>query len=89
MATVRFTRNIQRHVTCEDARVEGSTVREVLEGYFERNAMARGYVVDDQGALRHHMMVFVDGQPIGDRQRLSDPVRPDSELDVVQALSGG
>jgi hypothetical protein len=35
------------------------------------------------------MMVFVDGQQIGDRERLSDPVRPASEIYVMQALSGG
>jgi hypothetical protein len=49
----------------------------------------RGYVLDDQGALRHHMMVFVDGEPIRDRARLSDLVRPTSEVYVMQALSGG
>jgi hypothetical protein len=35
------------------------------------------------------MLVFVDGQQIGDRDRLSDAVRPTSEIYVMQALSGG
>jgi hypothetical protein len=35
------------------------------------------------------MMVFVDGRQIADRERLSDPVGPHSELYVMQALSGG
>jgi len=89
MATIHFTRNIQRHLDCADRSVEGATVREVLEAYFEGNDGARGYVVDDQGALRHHMMVFVDGEPVQDRKGLSDPVEPGSELHVIQALSGG
>jgi hypothetical protein len=35
------------------------------------------------------MMIFVDGRPIADRRGLSDPLGPESELDVIQALSGG
>ena len=89
MAALRFTQNLQRHVACEGGSVQGATVREVLEAYFARNQAARGYVLDEHGALRHHMMIFVDGKPIGDRKALSDPVNPESELDVIQALSGG
>jgi hypothetical protein len=76
-------------VECAEAEVTGSTVREVLDAYFAGNARARGYVVDEHGALRHHMMIFVDGRPIADRRGLSDPLGPESELDVIQALSGG
>jgi sulfur-carrier protein len=69
--------------------VEGDSVRAALDAVFARNPRLRGYVLDDQGALRRHMMVFVDGQQIQDRERLSDPVRPASEIYVMQALSGG
>jgi hypothetical protein len=33
--------------------------------------------------------IFVDGQMIGDRVRLTDPVHAGSEVYVIQALSGG
>jgi molybdopterin synthase sulfur carrier subunit len=33
--------------------------------------------------------VFIDGNQIEDRERLSDPVAPSSEVYVMQALSGG
>lgn len=89
MATLRFTRNIQRHVECPDRDVEGSTLREVLERYFADNDRARGYVLDDQGRLRHHMAVFIDGQQLQDRDHLSDTVAPGAVIDIVQALSGG
>ncbi len=89
MVTVKFTQNLQRHVACEDREVAGATVREALEAYFEGHDKARGYVVDDQGALRHHMMIFVDGRPIADRKGLSDAIGADSEIYVLQALSGG
>ncbi|MBL0215914.1 MAG: MoaD/ThiS family protein [Myxococcales bacterium] len=89
MATVVFTQNLKRHVECPTEAAEGETVRAVLEVVFASNARLRGYVLDDQGTLRHHMMVFVDGEPITDRKNLSDPVRPASEVYVMQALSGG
>ena len=89
MPVLRFTPNLQRHVECAEATVEGTTVREALEAYFELNEPSRGYIVDDQGQLRRHMMVFVNGEPIDDRAGLSDPVEAQSEVYVVQALSGG
>jgi sulfur-carrier protein len=89
MPTVTFTPNIQRHVTCPAMHAEGATVREVLEAVFEANPRARGYVLDEQGAVRQHMVVFVNGKQVIDRARLSDAVGPGTEIYVAQALSGG
>lgn len=89
MVQITFTPNLQRHVTCPPREVVGRTVREVLESIFAVNERARGYVLDDQGALRKHMMIFVDGRPIRDRVRLTDLVPESAEVYVMQALSGG
>ena len=89
MASVRFTRNIQRHVECPTLEVPGVTLGEVLNAYFATNERARGYVLDDAGRLRKHMAVFIDGQQIDDRDTLSDPVGAAAVVDVVQSLSGG
>jgi hypothetical protein len=89
MATVRFTRNIQRHIACPDREISGGTLRAVLEGYFRENERAKGYVLDEQGRIRQHMIVFIDGELVRDRDTLTDAVRPDSMVDVIQALSGG
>jgi hypothetical protein len=86
---VVFTRNLQRHVACPTVHADGSTVREVLDAVFAANPQARGYVLDDQGALRKHMVVFIDGRQLQDRVALTDPVQPASELYIMQALSGG
>jgi sulfur-carrier protein len=84
-----FTPNLRRHVECPTETVAGATVRAVLDAVFTQNPRLRGYVLDDRGALRRHMSVFVDGVQISDRDGLSDPVRPASEVYVMQALSGG
>ncbi|MCI0364919.1 MAG: MoaD/ThiS family protein [Phycisphaerales bacterium] len=89
MPTVRFTRNIQRHVACPTREVAGETLREALEEYFREMEQARGYVLDDQGKIRQHMVIFIDGNQVRDRDALSDPVAPDAVIDVLQALSGG
>ena len=89
MAEVKFTQNLQRHLDATGCRAEGATVREVLDDAFRQNPPLRGYVLDDQGRLRKHVVVFVDGEMIIDRTSLSDPVGPTSELFVMQALSGG
>lgn len=89
MPTIRFTRNIQRHVPCPTECVAGATIGAALESYFASHAAARGYVLDDRGRLRHHMAAFIDGRQVEDRAGLSDPVGADAVIDIVQALSGG
>ena len=89
MATLMFTQNLLRHVETPAARAEGRTVREVLDGYFAANPQVRGYVLDDQGALRKHVAIFRNREAIHDRAGLSDPVGGDDDLFVVQLLSGG
>lgn len=84
-----FTKNLQRHVPCPPAVAPGATVREVLDHVFADNARLRGYVVNERGSLRKHMSIFVDGELVSDRRTLSDAVGPDSEIYVMQALSGG
>ena len=89
MPTVRFTQNLVRHVSVPDTEVTGATVRESLEVVFQANPSLRSYVLDDQGRLRQHVMVFVDGEMVRDREQLGDAVQPSSEVYVMQALSGG
>ena len=87
MAHVVFTENLQRHVACPPVEAAGSTLREVLDRALSHGL--RPYVLDDQHAMRNHIAIFIDGVPVRDRQRLSDPVSPDAEVYVMQALSGG
>ena len=89
MPTVRFTESIQRHVACPAREVAGATLRDVLDAYFADNERARGYVLDDQGRLRQHMAIFIDGRQVRDRTQLSDTVAEDATIDLIQALSGG
>ena len=89
MPAVHFTPNLRRHLVVETARVEGRTVSEALSRVFRDNPNLRSYVLDDQGRLRTHVVIFVDGQAVRDRTALRDPVAESAEIHVMQALSGG
>lgn len=89
MPTVSFTSALQRFLSAPAAEVEGGTVGDALALVFASRPALRGYVLDDQGALRRHVAVYVNGQPVKDRVRLADPVAPADEIYVFQALSGG
>jgi sulfur-carrier protein len=89
MPTVRFTRNLQRHVSCPTEQVPAHTLREALDAYFAGRELARDYVLDERGTLRKHMAAFINGRQIEDRQHLSDPLDDDAVIDIVQSLSGG
>lgn len=89
MPRVIFTDNIQRHLHCPSSQTDGHTVGEALGDFFRKHPQARSYVLDDQGAVRKHVVIFVDGLQIQDRRGLGDAVGPNAEVYVMQALSGG
>ncbi len=91
MPRVAFTSHLERHVQCPTGgiAVTGATVRDVLDRVFADHPRVRGYVLDEQGSLRQHVVVFVNGRAVRDRAGLTDPVADDAELYVMQALSGG
>jgi sulfur-carrier protein len=69
--------------------VAGATVREVLDALFVLCPVLRGYVTDERGALRHHVVAFVDGVAVQDKATLTEPVPANGEVHIFQALSGG
>jgi sulfur-carrier protein len=89
MPRVSFTPNLRRHLDAPPMEVAGDSVAAVFEQVFRAQPELRGYLLDDQGSLRHHVAVFVDGNRIRDTAKLSDAVAQRSEVCVVQALSGG
>lgn len=89
MATVHFTSHLQNFVDCESAEVRAETVGAALSQAFSGRAQLQSYVLDEHQRVRRHIMIFVDGKMIDDRVGLSDPLQADSEVFVMQALSGG
>jgi hypothetical protein len=89
MAHIAFTQQLHRFVDTPELDTPASQLGEALDAAFRVNPRLRGYILDDQGHLRTHVVVFIDGHRSRDRQGLTDPLRPDSRIHVLQALSGG
>jgi molybdopterin converting factor small subunit len=86
---VSFTRALDRFLRAPSTEVEGATVGDALAAVFAAYPALRSYVVDDQGALRRHVVVYVNDTQVDDRVRLTDRVAQRDEIYVLQALSGG
>ena len=89
MPRISFTPHLERFIDAPPRDVDATTVGETLACVFAENPRLRGYLLDDRGAVRQHVTIFVDDMPIRDREALTDPVAPDAEIFVLQALSGG
>ena len=90
MPQVRFTPNLKRFFPdLAPANVEADSVAELMEAIEELHPGIKSYLVDDQGALREHVNVYVRGELIWDRTHLADVISPQDEVYILQALSGG
>ena len=88
MVQVHFTAHLRNVAPGGAVEATGTTVAEALRDVFARHPAVRGYVLDDQDRLRLHIAVFVDGVHVR-KDILDYPLKADSELYVLQALSGG
>jgi molybdopterin synthase sulfur carrier subunit len=89
MPTVSFTSALQRFLEAPSIQVEGGTVGQALDAVFASRPALRSYVVDDQGAVRRHVAIYINGEVMRDRTHLSDAVGAQDEIFVFQALTGG
>jgi sulfur-carrier protein len=89
MATVTFTSALQRFLAAPSAEIEAATVGAALDAMFHSRPSLRSYLLDDQGALRRHVAIYVNGAPLRDRATLADPLGPHDQVYVFQALTGG
>lgn len=90
MAIIKFTYALKRfYSNLDDLNIEANNVNEVLEKIEEQYAGIKSYLVDDTGVLRKHINIFVDGELILDREKQTDTLKDQSEVYIMQALSGG
>ena len=90
MPTVKFTYALSRFFNgLKDTPANGSTLKEVLKEIENNYPRIRSYILDEQGSLRRHVNIFIDGVLINDRVSLSDRFAENSEIYIMQALSGG
>lgn len=90
MAQVRFTRHlVQFFPDLKPGEIEATTVAGLVAALNQKHPGISQYILDETGRLRRHVNIFVGDEPIGDRVALSDPLTADSNVFILQALSGG
>lgn len=74
-----------------DVRIDAApaTVREALALLWRECPGARDRVLNELGDVRTHINVFVDGENIRHAGGLDAPLRADSEVIILPAVSGG
>ena len=90
MPLVKFTNALKRfYPQLKAEQIEASTVAEILHQLDSRYPRLSTYLVEENGALRQHVNIFIGNQVIEDKITLGDKVKPDDEVYIMQALSGG
>ena len=69
-----------------DVDVEGSTLGDVLSALDRRYPGLRFRIITEQDTIREHIRIFVNERQAQD---LSAALRPDDEIHIICALSGG
>jgi molybdopterin converting factor small subunit len=70
---------------CAEHELEGRTVGELLMALEREHPAAGGWILDERGALRRHINVYVNGE----RGAQDTPVAAGDRVDVLPAISGG
>jgi sulfur-carrier protein len=85
-ASIRLPRMLAETMRVDtNHQVDGSTVDEALGDLFRKVPGLRHHILDEFGAIRPHVSVFVDG----DQASLGTRIRPGSDVRVLHAVSGG
>lgn len=74
------------YTSSSEVEARGATVGEVLADLERRFPGIRFRMIDEQDRMRAHIRVFVNGEQTFD---LTHPLRPQDNIAIVQALSGG
>jgi sulfur-carrier protein len=89
VARIAFTAHLHAVGPTESARYAGATLAEVLDAVGADYPRLKSYVLDDQGRLRKHIAIFVDGVMRPRDSALALKLDETSDVYVFQALSGG
>ena len=90
MATINFTSALKRfYPDLKPVHVKATTIGGILLELNEFYPNLSDFLVDEHGALRQHINIFVGDSMINDRETLADNVNEKEEVLIFQALSGG
>lgn len=89
MAELIFTQQLTRFISVPAYHCDANNLSEALRLCFAEHPQLGTYILDEQGHLRQHVAIFVDGQRLSDRRDLNLHLNSNSKVYILQALSGG
>lgn len=90
VVTIQFTSLLKRFFpNLKTEEIEANTVAELVMLLDKTYPGLKAYLVEEQGSLRKHVNIFVNGTMIKDRINLSDRLLYNDQVNIIQALSGG
>jgi sulfur-carrier protein len=89
MVTITFAAHFQRHVSIAAQTLIAQTIGEAIDKACEAAPAMRHYVLDDQGNIRKHVAVFIDGVLLLPRTDMQRALRDGAQVHIIQALTGG
>ena len=90
MATINFTSALKRfYPDLKPIQVKSATIGEILLELNQFYPNLSDFLMDEHGALRQHINVFIGDSMINDRENLTEKVSEKDYILIFQALSGG
>ncbi len=68
-----------------EVRISGATVEELLRGLEHEHPSVAGWILDERGAIRRHINVFVNGERGSERTAVGASDR----VEILPAITGG
>ena len=70
---------------CAELDLRGATVEELLRGFEHEHPAVAGWILDERGAVRRHINVFVNGERVDQGAAVAATDR----VEVLPAITGG
>ncbi|VUD56367.1 hypothetical protein TDB9533_02022 [Thalassocella blandensis] len=74
---------------CSPEAFEGDDLGSVLASASNKYPRLSSYLIDDQGNIRKHVAIFINGQMQDRHTVLQKHLNQEDEIHLLQALSGG
>ena len=89
-ATVRIPTILRTYTEgASEVTADGTTLAEVLDDLDSNYAGIKGRILDDQGALRRFVNVYVGNDDVRFLDNLETPTPDGTQISVIPAVAGG
>ncbi|MBT3784861.1 MoaD/ThiS family protein [bacterium] len=89
MPNVKFTSNLEEFFPHSEVNLNSTNLLELILSLDEIRPRFSTYLLEDNHNLRQHVNIFIDGVMHPNRENLDIEIPFESEVYVMQALSGG